>query len=29
MAERLGFHSTLIAQHTMNPLGDSLDQLDA
>ncbi len=29
LAERLGFHSTLIAQHTMNPLGDELDQLDA
>ncbi|MBO9534249.1 MAG: LLM class flavin-dependent oxidoreductase [Solirubrobacteraceae bacterium] len=29
LAERLGFHSTLIAQHTMNPLGEELDQLDA
>jgi alkanesulfonate monooxygenase len=29
LAERLGFHSTLIAQHTMNPLDESLDQLDA
>ncbi len=29
LAEQLGFHSTLIAQHTMNPLGESLDQLDA
>ncbi|KGI68967.1 LLM class flavin-dependent oxidoreductase [Mycolicibacterium rufum] len=29
LAERLGFDSTLIAQHTMNPLGESLDQLDA
>ncbi len=29
LAERLGFHSTLIAQHTMNPLGDELDQLEA
>lgn len=29
LAERLGFDSTLIAQHTMNPLDESLDQLDA
>lgn len=29
LAERLGFDSTLIAQHTMNPLGETLDQLDA
>ena len=29
LAERLGFHSTLIAQHTMNPLGEDIDQLDA
>lgn len=29
LAERLGFDSTLIAQHTMNPLGEHLDQLDA
>ena len=29
LAERLGFHSTLIAQHTMNPLGEEMDQLDA
>jgi alkanesulfonate monooxygenase len=29
LAERLGFHSTLIAQHTMNPLSEDLDQLDA
>ncbi|MGU3499712.1 LLM class flavin-dependent oxidoreductase [Mycobacterium sp. C31M] len=29
LAERLGFDSTLIAQHTMNPLGEDLDQLDA
>jgi alkanesulfonate monooxygenase len=29
LAERLGFHSTLIAQHTMNPLDEGLDQLDA
>ena len=29
LAERLGFHSTLIAQHTMNPLGEELDQLEA
>jgi alkanesulfonate monooxygenase len=29
LAERLGFASTLIAQHTMNPMGESLDQLDA
>lgn len=29
LAEQLGFDSTLIAQHTMNPLGESLDQLDA
>jgi alkanesulfonate monooxygenase len=28
-AERLGFDSTLIAQHTYNPLGDELDQLEA
>lgn len=29
LAERLGFDTTLIAQHTMNPLGEHLDQLDA
>lgn len=29
LAEKLGFDSTLIAQHTMNPLGEDLDQLDA
>ncbi|WP_197381690.1 LLM class flavin-dependent oxidoreductase [Mycolicibacterium mengxianglii] len=29
LAEELGFDSTLIAQHTMNPLDESLDQLDA
>lgn len=29
LAEQLGFDSTLIAQHTMNPLDESLDQLDA
>jgi alkanesulfonate monooxygenase len=29
LAERLGYDSTLIAQHTMNPLDESLDQLDA
>lgn len=29
LAEKLGFDSTLIAQHTMNPLGESLGQLDA
>lgn len=29
LAERLGFASTLIAQHTMNPLGEDLDQFDA
>ncbi|MGE2733185.1 LLM class flavin-dependent oxidoreductase [Mycolicibacterium vaccae] len=29
LAERLGYDSTLIAQHTMNPMGESLDQLDA
>ncbi len=29
LAEKLGFDTTLIAQHTMNPLGESLDQLDA
>jgi alkanesulfonate monooxygenase len=29
LAERLGFHSTLIAQHTMNALGEDLDQLEA
>lgn len=28
-AEALGFDSTLIAQHTYNPLGDTLDQLEA
>lgn len=28
-AERLGFDSTLIAQHTVNPHHDSLDQLEA
>ncbi|WP_395310936.1 LLM class flavin-dependent oxidoreductase [Mycobacterium sp. AMU20-3851] len=29
LAEQLGFDTTLIAQHTMNPLGEQLDQLDA
>jgi len=29
LAERLGFDTTLLAQHTMNPLGEQLDQLDA
>jgi alkanesulfonate monooxygenase len=29
LAEKLGFHSTLIAQHTMNCLGEDLDQLEA
>jgi alkanesulfonate monooxygenase len=29
LAERLGFDCTLIAQHTMNPFGEELDQLDA
>jgi alkanesulfonate monooxygenase SsuD/methylene tetrahydromethanopterin reductase-like flavin-dependent oxidoreductase (luciferase family) len=29
LAEQLGFDTTLIAQHTMNPLDESLDQLDA
>lgn len=28
-AERLGFDATLIAQHTINPLGDELGQLEA
>ena len=28
-AERLGFESTLIAQHVTNPFGDGYDQLDA
>jgi alkanesulfonate monooxygenase len=28
-AERLGFHSTLVAQHTVNPLGDERGQLEA
>ena len=29
LAEELGFVTTLIAQHTMNPMGEDLDQLDA
>lgn len=29
LAEKLGFDCTLIAQHTMNPFGEELDQLDA
>ena len=29
LAEELGFDSTLIAQHTMNPLGEDLDQLES
>jgi alkanesulfonate monooxygenase len=28
-AEQLGFHSTLVAQHTVNPLGDERGQLEA
>jgi alkanesulfonate monooxygenase len=28
-AERFGFDSTLVAQHTINPLGDELGQLEA
>ncbi|MCB8878502.1 LLM class flavin-dependent oxidoreductase [Acidisoma silvae] len=29
LAEKLGFDTTLVAQHTMNPVGEELDQLDA
>lgn len=29
LAERLGYDATLIAQHTMNPIGEELGQLDA